>query len=223
MHARHFSPLTGRFLSNDPEPGWAQEPQSWNRYAYVLGSPISLTDPTGMVPIMPPRLGIPCGRWDPISQRYYGCTTVRPPTPTPRPPPPLPPGGSGNPRGGDTPGNTGGGRDREPPETPTPTPEPIRRQPPTTLPGLYNLCGDMQPGRWPLRFWDEIRFDPWAYPDRYDNWLASFGDECRRESTVNSSRCSAPGRGNLAAPPGWCVCCRNPNLPTPTPTPRGRR
>ncbi len=41
------SPSTGRFLSFDPIGGNRQIPQSWNRYAYVLGNPLILIDPTG--------------------------------------------------------------------------------------------------------------------------------------------------------------------------------
>lgn len=39
MHARHFSAITGRFLSVDPLGGSPRSPQSWNRYAYVTGNP----------------------------------------------------------------------------------------------------------------------------------------------------------------------------------------
>jgi RHS repeat-associated protein len=51
MHARHESPMTGRFLSVDPalesaEPG---TPQTWNRYSYVAGNPLKYIDPTGEI------------------------------------------------------------------------------------------------------------------------------------------------------------------------------
>ena len=51
MHARHESPVTGRFLSVDParESESLFKPQSWNRYAYVQGNPMAYTDPTGSV------------------------------------------------------------------------------------------------------------------------------------------------------------------------------
>ena len=49
MHARYYSPVVGRFLSIDPVGGLSENPQSWNRYAYVLGNPITLNDPTGRV------------------------------------------------------------------------------------------------------------------------------------------------------------------------------
>jgi RHS repeat-associated protein len=47
MGAREYDPLIGRWLSADtlvPQPG---NPQSFNRYAYVLGNPIRNSDPTG--------------------------------------------------------------------------------------------------------------------------------------------------------------------------------
>ncbi len=52
MHARHCSPVTGRFLSVDPllalKPS-TKRPQLWNRYAYVSGNPLKYFDPTGEV------------------------------------------------------------------------------------------------------------------------------------------------------------------------------
>jgi RHS repeat-associated protein len=49
MHARYYGGRTGRFLSVDPvldsvEPSM---PQSWNRYSYVMNTPLNLADPTG--------------------------------------------------------------------------------------------------------------------------------------------------------------------------------
>jgi RHS repeat-associated protein len=47
MNARYYVPEIGRFASADtivPDPG---NPQSSNRYSYVLNSPIKLADPTG--------------------------------------------------------------------------------------------------------------------------------------------------------------------------------
>jgi RHS repeat-associated protein len=46
-NARWYDPALGRFVSADtivPEPG---NPQAWNRYSYVLNSPLRYTDPTG--------------------------------------------------------------------------------------------------------------------------------------------------------------------------------
>ena len=47
MNARYYMPEVGRFISPDtivPEPA---NPQSYNRYSYVLNSPMNYTDPTG--------------------------------------------------------------------------------------------------------------------------------------------------------------------------------
>ena len=51
MHARFFSPHTGRFLSVDPSKrSWdRRQPQSWNRYSYVRGNPLKYRDPDGKV------------------------------------------------------------------------------------------------------------------------------------------------------------------------------
>ena len=50
FNARYYSNSTGRFLSPDPLGGSLSNPQSLNRYAYVLNNPLSLTDPTGLDP-----------------------------------------------------------------------------------------------------------------------------------------------------------------------------
>jgi RHS repeat-associated protein len=47
-HARHHDYKLGRFLGTDKVRGWQHNPQSWNRYAYVLGNPMRLTDPAGL-------------------------------------------------------------------------------------------------------------------------------------------------------------------------------
>jgi len=47
MHARMANPQLGRFLSTDPAGGNPKSPQTWNRYAYVLGNPLKFVDPTG--------------------------------------------------------------------------------------------------------------------------------------------------------------------------------
>jgi RHS repeat-associated protein len=48
--ARFNSPLMGRFMSVDPLAGRRANPQSLNRYTYVLNDPINLVDPTGAEP-----------------------------------------------------------------------------------------------------------------------------------------------------------------------------
>jgi RHS repeat-associated protein len=49
MHARHYDPNLGRFLSVDPtwDSAHLSMPQSWNRYSYVVNNPVNLTDPDG--------------------------------------------------------------------------------------------------------------------------------------------------------------------------------
>jgi RHS repeat-associated protein len=51
MMARFNSGNAGRFLSPDPILGNAMNPQSWNRYSFVLNNPLSYTDPSGKLPI----------------------------------------------------------------------------------------------------------------------------------------------------------------------------
>jgi hypothetical protein len=47
MNARYFLPSVGRFISADSIVPNPTNPQSYNRYSYVLNSPINYTDPTG--------------------------------------------------------------------------------------------------------------------------------------------------------------------------------
>ena len=47
---REYGPTPGRWLSPDPSGGDVTNPQSLNRYAYVLNDPTSLTDPFGLCP-----------------------------------------------------------------------------------------------------------------------------------------------------------------------------
>ncbi|AGL16592.1 YD repeat-containing protein [Actinoplanes sp. N902-109] len=48
--ARRYDPTLGRFISVDPVQDLS-DPQQWNGYAYANNSPISLSDPSGLVPI----------------------------------------------------------------------------------------------------------------------------------------------------------------------------
>jgi RHS repeat-associated protein len=47
---RYYSNAYGRFMTPDPSRRSAKRrnPQSWNRYAYVLGDPVNHNDPTGL-------------------------------------------------------------------------------------------------------------------------------------------------------------------------------
>jgi RHS repeat-associated protein len=48
--ARYYASTQGRFSSADPllSSGREEEPQSWNRYSYVLNNPLRLIDPSGL-------------------------------------------------------------------------------------------------------------------------------------------------------------------------------
>ncbi len=45
---RTYHPTQGRWISPDPKSGNVLNPQSWNRYAYVLNKPTTLIDPLGL-------------------------------------------------------------------------------------------------------------------------------------------------------------------------------
>ena len=49
MNGRIYDPQLGRFLSPDPIVQAPAFSQSWNRYSYVMNSPMSYTDPSGYV------------------------------------------------------------------------------------------------------------------------------------------------------------------------------
>ena len=48
LGARYYDPSTGRFISMDPLLGRLSSPQTMDRFAYCLNSPLLHTDPTGM-------------------------------------------------------------------------------------------------------------------------------------------------------------------------------
>lgn len=48
--ARWYSPTVGRFLTEDSVIGDLSNPQSLNRYAYVMNNPVNMVDPSGHVP-----------------------------------------------------------------------------------------------------------------------------------------------------------------------------
>jgi len=88
MHARHYNFWTGRFLSTDPAGCGPDNPQRWNRYAYVLNNPLTLIDPSGMKEC--PAEFASCGDYDDIDapNPYLPDRSRKPP-----------PGGGGGPRG----------------------------------------------------------------------------------------------------------------------------
>ncbi|HWM95039.1 MAG TPA: RHS repeat-associated core domain-containing protein [Thermoanaerobaculia bacterium] len=75
MHARHCSPLTGRFLSADTGQSAAlNQPQTWNRYNYSRNNPVTRLDPDGQVdqnfmPLMFPD--------DPAAQAEFDSTVAK--------------------------------------------------------------------------------------------------------------------------------------------------
>jgi RHS repeat-associated protein len=47
LNGRVYDPITGRMVSADPTVPEPEDLQAWNRYSYVLNSPLGYTDPTG--------------------------------------------------------------------------------------------------------------------------------------------------------------------------------
>jgi RHS repeat-associated protein len=52
LRARYYNPLTGRFMSRDPEDGNLTDPKSLHKYLYADGDPVNGFDPTGRVDIL---------------------------------------------------------------------------------------------------------------------------------------------------------------------------
>jgi hypothetical protein len=50
MNGRIYDPVIGKMMSADPTVPNPTDAQAYNRYAYVLNNPLSLTDPTGFSP-----------------------------------------------------------------------------------------------------------------------------------------------------------------------------
>ncbi len=47
LRARYYNPLTGRFMSRDPEDGQFWDPKTLHKYLYAAGDPVNASDPTG--------------------------------------------------------------------------------------------------------------------------------------------------------------------------------
>jgi len=47
LRARYLNPLSGRFLTKDPEAGHVRLPATLHRYVYAGGNPLNFGDPTG--------------------------------------------------------------------------------------------------------------------------------------------------------------------------------
>jgi RHS repeat-associated protein len=52
LRARYYDPGTGRFLGRDPLSGSMAMPSTQQPYAYALGNPVNVTDPTGQYSVM---------------------------------------------------------------------------------------------------------------------------------------------------------------------------
>jgi RHS repeat-associated protein len=58
LRARYYNPLTGRFMSRDPEDGKAADPKTLHKYLYAGGDPINGFDPTGLATMTKPQSGV---------------------------------------------------------------------------------------------------------------------------------------------------------------------
>jgi RHS repeat-associated protein len=47
LRARYYNPVTGRFMSRDPEDGEPTNPRTLHKYLYAGGDPVNALDPTG--------------------------------------------------------------------------------------------------------------------------------------------------------------------------------
>ena len=67
FNARYYSSVQGRFTSPDPLLASAEtgDPQTWNRYSYVLNNPVGRIDPSGMDDCTPenPCFEFPVSEW----------------------------------------------------------------------------------------------------------------------------------------------------------------
>jgi RHS repeat-associated protein len=52
LRARYYNPLTGRFMSRDPEQGNPYDPKSLHKYLYAGGDPVNAIDPTGRADLL---------------------------------------------------------------------------------------------------------------------------------------------------------------------------
>ncbi|HTB96483.1 MAG TPA: RHS repeat-associated core domain-containing protein [Terracidiphilus sp.] len=47
LRARYYNPLTGRFMSRDPEEGKIRDPRTLHKYLYAISDPVNRRDPSG--------------------------------------------------------------------------------------------------------------------------------------------------------------------------------
>jgi RHS repeat-associated protein len=58
LRARYYDPLTGRFLSRDPNAGYIDLPKTLHKYLYAGGDPVNGFDPTGRASLVQYAFGI---------------------------------------------------------------------------------------------------------------------------------------------------------------------
>jgi RHS repeat-associated protein len=66
LRARYYEPATGRFLSQDPFPGFTTSPQTLNAYQYVANNAVNHVDPSGYQ-----RPGEMVSEWVPIDSALF--------------------------------------------------------------------------------------------------------------------------------------------------------
>ena len=121
FNARYFMGVLGNFTSPDPANAGADlyNPQSWNAYAYVLGNPLGLVDPSGMDACFT-NYYTTNGPDGPTGPPVFGSNTTCYPT-VPQGQNPQPPGYG--PPIGPGPGGGGGGGSQQQPSNPQQPPK----------------------------------------------------------------------------------------------------
>jgi RHS repeat-associated protein len=150
--ARNYNYTQGRWMTPDPLGGDITNPQSLNRYAYVMNNPTTFIDPLGLL-MVPPGMGGGGGGCDPSVDPDCGCDPSDPECgggggcdPSIDPDcHPWPPGGGGGGGGG----GGAGGNGQFPPGT---TPVPPGQGPVGTIYDPMAPCGRDASGE-PLPCW----------------------------------------------------------------------
>jgi len=61
LRARYMNPLTGRFMSRDPNEGKAKVPATLHKYLYAFGDPVNRIDPRGREALVEYKVTMICG------------------------------------------------------------------------------------------------------------------------------------------------------------------
>jgi len=89
--ARHYDPYLGRFVSADTIVPGTEQPQSWNRYAYVRNNPLLYVDPSGHTECKVGEKSTECYKKCVAGGGGTDCRHLYPPEdPVLPPPPPIP-------------------------------------------------------------------------------------------------------------------------------------